>query len=361
MFQKAAYMNPTSEWTWSNLGKAYQTKGDHGGAIEMFQKAVDTNPTSEWAWRNLAEAYQAKGDHDRAIEMFQKAADMNPTSEWVCGNLAEAYQTKGDHDRAIEIFQKAVDTNPKSLWAWRNLGEAYRAKGDRDRAIITFEATVGMFPADYFCVTRLISLYQTFDDTGHYEKALDVYKQVAERAGGIPFFCAFMSLELVTFDTIDPSFINAFLWPSLVRVHNAIGEGDEAFNICDRAIDEYTKAIKMGGNNLHWICWGVGISQKKLPTLWVCSALGEAHKWKMESNLLRANLDGAENDAKMAVNAFQHALDLQQDNAWLKEVLSECRMMQLRIEEANVDSEALISHNFPTSQSYLSCGHGGTY
>ena len=146
--------------------------------------------------------------------------------------------------------------------------------------------------------------------TVHYEKALDVYKQVAERAGGIPFLCAFISLGLVTFDTIDPSFINAFLWPSLVRAHNANGEADEAFNVCDRAIDEYSNAITMRKNNLHWICGGLVGIWKILPMLWVYSALGEAHKWKMESNLLRANLDRAKNDAKIAVNAFQHALDL---------------------------------------------------
>ena len=144
---------------YSNLGLAYDNKGDYDKAIEYYKKALkiilrklgSEHPNVAIYYNNLGFAYREKGDYDKAIEYFQKALKIglrklgseHPNVAFYYNNLGKTYNNKGDYDKAIEYLQKALkiglrklgSEHPNVAITYNNLGLAYDNKGDNDKAI----------------------------------------------------------------------------------------------------------------------------------------------------------------------------------------------------------------------------------
>ena len=156
--EQAILLDQSYASAYSNLGLAYESKGDYDKAIEYFQKSLKINlkklgsedPNVAINYNNLGFACDGKGDHDEAIEYYKKSLEINlaklgsehPNVARDYNNLGDSYRIKGDYDEAIEDFQKSLKINLKKLGPehpdvavmYSNLGMVYIEKGDYDKA-----------------------------------------------------------------------------------------------------------------------------------------------------------------------------------------------------------------------------------
>ena len=128
-YTQAIQLDPNNAAVYTNLGAAYETRGEHDKAIEDLNKALQLDPRNAAAYRNRAIAYGNKGDYDRAIMDYDKAIGLNSTLVSAYLGRAGIYETKGEIDRAIENYDKAIQNIKKGDNSARS-AFAYIARGN---------------------------------------------------------------------------------------------------------------------------------------------------------------------------------------------------------------------------------------
>ena len=202
------------------------------------------------------------------------------------------------------------------------------------------EQAVDKFHTDYFLLVLLGNIYRTFDAHIDYQKSVNVYEQALHNAQDQSFLWAYLSVPQFRWQfrnevpiASNEHLINSFLWPSFGAAYKGKGDLRSAINVYKTVIQGYKKAIDGRSNNLMWSYIGVSysvfsnsnifIKNNKLPNVVLWSALGEAYKVKSETEKAGGNSKHATEDIENSIDAFRHALEIEQDNAWIQRVLEE--------------------------------------
>jgi tetratricopeptide (TPR) repeat protein len=303
----------------------YEAGEDYGAAIKAFYAIVNApNKTGVWGWPGLLKAYAAKGDFNTAIATIQTAIDegrIELQSETAYGIL-DIYKAKGDYDRAVSRFEEVVHSLPLESWPWHVLGETYNAKGDYEKTIEVYQSALQCLPFDYSFYKCLCDTYLATSD---YRQVLDCYARAKELAPE-----SFLSeyLEFQEFDLLGvyfrPEFYfrpvyetirQRFVWYSVGEAYKRVGDYAAACDVYDCVTTQYELALKNGRNNL-WAHYRFEIYPGNFGIFASKSSLSEVVLWIASGEAYRAK-----GDFKKSLEAFQKAVNIEPNNAWLKNTI----------------------------------------
>jgi tetratricopeptide (TPR) repeat protein len=164
---------------YTNLGSAYQKKGQLDKAIENYDKAISLNPKDYLAYNNRGAILAKVGQFDEAIESYNKAILSNPGDYKAYFNRGLTYDKMGRIYDSIQDFQRALGLNmrdPRAIaWAYNNLGILYGKEGMDDKSVAAFNNSIAIepnYPVTYY--NRGIA----YAFMGRYKEAIEDFSKV---------------------------------------------------------------------------------------------------------------------------------------------------------------------------------------
>src|ERR1700733_14031086 len=142
---------PNSVTLLTDLGEAYQAKGDLANAEKEFEKATEQGGGDPQAYFLLGYTLRASGRRPEAIRAYHRALAMRPNDPLTMNNLAYALADGGDSkelDEALQLAHKAVDISPGESELRDTLGWVLLKKGQSDQALRLFAELCRNTPAN---------------------------------------------------------------------------------------------------------------------------------------------------------------------------------------------------------------------
>jgi len=130
----------------SNLGAAYEGRGEHLKASSCFREAVRVKPDYAPAWYNFGVSAGSLGQEEEAIGYYREALRLQPEYAPAWNGLGLAQRRLGRIREAAENFAEAVRIDPDHLDAWYNLGVVDALLGRIQEAIACFREAVRIKP-----------------------------------------------------------------------------------------------------------------------------------------------------------------------------------------------------------------------
>ena len=163
---------------WKDAARLFETAGELGRAAEMFQAAgehVRAGDSFQRAGRldEAADSYREAGDLPRWVEALEKSG--RPYE------AAQAAIERGDWGRAIRSLQLVTASDAEYTEAARLLVEAYEREGHLDLATRKVEEVVASKGADGIPIETCDTLARRLEETGDFDRALDVLELIRRR------------------------------------------------------------------------------------------------------------------------------------------------------------------------------------
>lgn len=224
-FTKATVKNPSSDYAYYGLAKAYRGMDVNDKAGEMYEKAIALNPektlysteygefisdlyskqvnVSDNSNGNLTEIvivdssqqndntptydvsrnqdliaigdenYKSKS-YDAAIRNYQDALKINPNDEVTLLKLGNVYKIKNDNKNAADFYKKAIFVNPDYQDGWFNLGLIYANEQNLPEAKKSFNRVLQLNPKYAYAYYALAFAAEAESNK---EEALKNYKE----------------------------------------------------------------------------------------------------------------------------------------------------------------------------------------
>ena len=224
-FTKATNKNPSSDYAYYGLAKAYRGMDVNEKAGEMYEKAIALNPektlysteygefisdlytrqanVSDVSDGNLQEIvvvdnvspnnnmpsydtdrnrdliaigdenYKSKS-YDTAIRNYQDALKINPNDEVTLLKLGNVYKIKNDNKNAADFYKKAIFVNPDYQDGWFNLGLVYANEQNLVEAKKAFNRVIQLNPEYAYAYYALAFAAEAENDNA---EALKNYKE----------------------------------------------------------------------------------------------------------------------------------------------------------------------------------------
>ncbi len=142
----------------SNLGRIARSRGDLGAAIDFYRRSAAHAAAAAETHFNLGNALAAAGALDDAAAAYERAIEIAPSLTAAADALARVTASVGDTN--------ALTRQANDLFL----------KGEGDAAAALLQRAVRLRPGDPATLQNLGFLYRS---TGHYRKALAVYRRAA--------------------------------------------------------------------------------------------------------------------------------------------------------------------------------------
>ncbi|OEU53143.1 MAG: hypothetical protein BA872_02120 [Desulfobacterales bacterium C00003060] len=146
VFLSSLNKNEVLNYTYSNRGQVWSSKGDYDRAIDDYTRAIELYPKSIYSYFNRGNAWLRKGNPDEAIANYTKAIELHSNFQKAYYHSGHAWFKKGNFDEAIANYTKAIELDPKSSSAYYYRGIAWSGKGEFDRAILDHNKAVELDP-----------------------------------------------------------------------------------------------------------------------------------------------------------------------------------------------------------------------
>jgi tetratricopeptide (TPR) repeat protein len=176
---------------YSNVGIAYENRGELSEAIKYYALAVETNPGYGTARYNLARTLKGQGRVTEAIEHYRAALRADPRLSDAHNDLGTLLNGQGRIDDAEREFREAVRIDPESAVAHRNLGSLLENRGRDEEALAHYEEAARWAPDDGPIQERLGIYFgrrKQYDRAiGHLMRAADLQPEsgTAQRNAGV--------------------------------------------------------------------------------------------------------------------------------------------------------------------------------
>jgi len=165
-------------------------KGDNAKARDLYERAVKIDPKDPFAWTMLAWTHwfdatsgysesRAKS-FKRAIELAKKALSMDDTLSDVYALLGGISLFQRQHEKAIAAGEKSIALGPNSATSHVLFGYTMAYAGRFEEAIALIKK--GMRITPHYPAFYLNHLGRPYFQTGRYEEALTIYKQLLARS-----------------------------------------------------------------------------------------------------------------------------------------------------------------------------------
>ncbi|GGA21534.1 tetratricopeptide repeat protein [Okeania sp. KiyG1] len=109
-------------------GNTLKRQGKLEEAAAVYRRCIELNPTSAWSYNNLGEVLGKLGQLDEAVVAYRKAINLSPNSALFYNNLGESLFKQGNWDKAIKCYQNAINSKPDFYILYKNLGDAFTKK-----------------------------------------------------------------------------------------------------------------------------------------------------------------------------------------------------------------------------------------
>lgn len=107
-FKRAISLNPREEIYYSNMGYAFELKGDWASAEQAYTKCISLKPESVFGHRHLGNALLEQGRLEEALERVQKAQTLAPRDPNLMMEIARCYAAMKKKGPARDWIRRAV-------------------------------------------------------------------------------------------------------------------------------------------------------------------------------------------------------------------------------------------------------------
>jgi tetratricopeptide (TPR) repeat protein len=167
--------HPDNPMGYYQLGQLYLSQRKHDAAIGQFELALARSNDGYTVMSAIVRAYLDQKKPDKAIARVNELLTKNPSSSLYAHELlGEIYITQKKHKEAEQALRKAIEHNPKWNVPYRNLANIYRIRNDFSSAEQVYQEGLKAIPGD---MQLLLSMAETYERTGNYEKAILAYDQ----------------------------------------------------------------------------------------------------------------------------------------------------------------------------------------
>jgi adenylate cyclase len=197
---------------WASATEAYTlitrlSKENITRARVLTEKAVKLDPKYGYAWSILAAAHyweaifgysESKAvSFKQAVEFNSKALKLDDTLSCAMALQARIYAAQGRLEEAIVAGDKSIDMGPSVDVNYALIAGVMTYAGRFDEAIALFKDAMRLNP--YYPAIYLRGIGISYLMAGHYEEALETYKQLLNRAqkGEFPPIFAHLCLSAV--------------------------------------------------------------------------------------------------------------------------------------------------------------------
>lgn len=160
---------PTSSRVMSNLGMAYQSRGDYAAAAEILQQALLLTPADATITAGIGNALLHLGQRDEARSAFEQALRFDPDNALANSYLGTICVATGETERGTQLLQKAVTLAPGSSTYWQNFAVGLDLAGRRTEAEVAYRQGMARFPEH---TSFLVGLGVLLDATGRPQEGL---------------------------------------------------------------------------------------------------------------------------------------------------------------------------------------------
>lgn len=158
-------------------GDRSHLQGHYDRAISYFYEALKSDPNNQEIYNKIGISYFRMGEDDKAIEFFTKALEIDPKYYPAYMNRGYVWKRKADYDHAIADFKKALTISQKiSTDAYYAIGYSLAKKGDLDGAIKSFSVVIKIKPDASSYNNRGVCYY----DQGEYDLAIDDFTKTID-------------------------------------------------------------------------------------------------------------------------------------------------------------------------------------
>ncbi|HEX3139493.1 MAG TPA: tetratricopeptide repeat protein, partial [Rhizobacter sp.] len=125
--RKAAELDPLSDESWTQLGRALGGKHQDAEAMQALERALVLNPQQNWANFLLGNLLLSQGKVDEAMAHYQRAPEQFRTT-----GTAMVEFTRGN-EAASKAALKKLETDFPIGFAYQ-IAQAYAWRGEKDKA-----------------------------------------------------------------------------------------------------------------------------------------------------------------------------------------------------------------------------------
>jgi tetratricopeptide (TPR) repeat protein len=203
-----------------NKGVGLMTTGSSNTAVNQFKEAVRLYPANHQAWYALGQIYFKESKWKESAEAFGEALKHRKDDAMYQMYRGRALFMDGSIDPAIQHLEEAVKINNDVYKAHEYLGDAYLASDRPKDAAQEWTMSAQLNPTEGAPFSSLGKLYLEWDQP---ELALKVLQQAELNVKGEK---------------------------PLSEVYTLLGLAYDAQGNVDKAIEAYSKAIEIRGDNL---------------------------------------------------------------------------------------------------------------
>ena len=169
--------NEPAQRVFESLATIHLMREDYPKAATALQAAVRSNSGNVAAQYNLGLAYRALNDVESAKEQFNIVIRLDPTDPMPHGQLGELYEAEGNTSLALQEFHKVVELDPQNLAGLMQMGRLYYAARDFESAR---DALTRVLSIESNNVWAIVSLGRVYYETGRFDWAARQFSQVLE-------------------------------------------------------------------------------------------------------------------------------------------------------------------------------------
>jgi len=164
------------------IAERYGSSHFQGLRADPFQKAVEKLRSTEKGYElyDRARKLEGEGDTSGAIALYLDAAAAAPDESLILTGLGMAYLRSDDLNSARIHLSKAVKLDDKYYLSRMGLGYVYLQHGKPATGVSHLEASMKLLPT----LQGGYLLAEGYEKTGENEKALELYKAVAQADSG---------------------------------------------------------------------------------------------------------------------------------------------------------------------------------
>lgn len=267
-FEQAIKKDPTFALGYAGLANCYQVIAKNGlDEFEPNYQKVKQNATKSLELEpDLAEAHTALAaylhyyEHDlkRSDSEYRRALELNPSYSTAHQWYSHLLGQQGLALESIHELEKAIELDPFSLAINDNLASTYYFTGEYDKAIAVYKKIAEMAPNFDFSRRGLIEVYnrkKMFDEAMHEAEAFDAFlkRPIETKLLKAQVLAAASRKEearklLSEVETVyERENIGAY---AIARVYFTLGEVDTGFKWLQKAYDEHDGNIMLIGIDL---------------------------------------------------------------------------------------------------------------
>lgn len=150
---------------------------------DQIKELLNSGEENSEKYFNLAILYRNIDDLEKSCEMFIKSVKLNENNFLAFSGLGTVFQEMQDYEQAERAFKKTIEINSKHINTYNKIAFLYRANLNKTKEEIIkfYEDAIIETSGDVNLAREYVSY---LEEVKEYEKAIEIWKALAERESG---------------------------------------------------------------------------------------------------------------------------------------------------------------------------------